>query len=384
MPTGGTIDRTVVIFGAGATKACGGPLTNEILPDALRSRNHLTRKDHIDRVEAFLVDKFSLPPAGKRSDEHYPPLPLILSLVDTALDREDAFGKDWPPDSLREVRAALEYSIFALLEYRLRHIGAHYTTFLEKLHEAIPPASVTVISLNYDLIADNTISAVAKKPGLPDYGVDIATEAYRTQTKAGRLLKLHGSLNWLYCPNCHRLELGIAPSGLRTLKALGPLYGNRPIDLQRNYSANRSTPCPDCGTGFKPVLITPTHLKDYRNPHVARTWYEAARELREAKRAIFIGYAMPDDDVEVIYLFKRGLANLAGDAITVVDYAKGVAGALDRNPVGLRYRALFGDRIDWHPEGFEAWTADAAASGFSAPARRRRRATARTRPAPSR
>ncbi len=26
-------NRTVVVFGAGATKACGGPLTNEILPD---------------------------------------------------------------------------------------------------------------------------------------------------------------------------------------------------------------------------------------------------------------------------------------------------------------------------------------------------------------
>ena len=360
------IDRSVVIFGAGATKACGGPLTNEILPDVLRLREHLARKDHIDRVEAFLVDKFSLPPPDKRSTEHFPPLPLVLSLVDTALDREDAFGKDWPPDSLREVRACLEYAIFALLEYRLRRIGAHYKTFFEMLYAAVPPESVTVISLNYDLIADNTLSAAAERrgePGLPDYGVDIATDAYRTTTKVGRLLKLHGSLNWLYCPNCHRLELGIAPSGVRTWKALGPLYGKRPVNLAKNY-ADRSTPCPDCGTGFKPVLITPTHLKDYRNPHVARTWYEAARELRHAKRAIFVGYSMPDDDVEVIYLFKRGLADLQAGAITVVDHATGDATALDRNPVGRRYRALFGDKIDWRPDGFEAWTADAAAEGL--------------------
>jgi hypothetical protein len=36
--------RTVVVFGAGATKACGGPLTDEILPDALALRNTLERE----------------------------------------------------------------------------------------------------------------------------------------------------------------------------------------------------------------------------------------------------------------------------------------------------------------------------------------------------
>ena len=59
-------------------------------------------------------------------------------------------------------------------------------------------------------------------------------------------------------------------------------------------------------------------------------------------------------------------------AITVVESATGATAALGRNHVGLRYRALFGDRIDWHPDSFEAWTADAAAVGFAAPRRPRR------------
>ena len=76
---------------------------------------------------------------------------------------------------------------------------------------------------------------------------------------------------------------------------------------------------------------------------------------------------MPDDDVDVIYLFKRGLAHLDPRAITVVEYAEGSDATLDRHPVGLRYRALFGDAIDWSPVGFEQWLTDAAPRGFAPP-----------------
>jgi hypothetical protein len=60
----------------------------------------------------------------------------------------------------------------------------------------------------------------------------------------------------------------------------------------------------------RPVMITPTQKKDYRSPHVARVWYEAERLLRQANQGVFIGYSMPEDDVEVVYLLKRGLSDL--------------------------------------------------------------------------
>jgi hypothetical protein len=365
------MEKVVVIFGAGATKACGGPLTNEILPDALAS---LGRRPQLSLVEEFLAKQFRVPMTGRRPPDRFPPLPLLLSIVDTAIDREDAFGPDWPPARLRQLRGAIEYAIFALLELRLQTVAPHYREFFRGLFNAVAPERVTVISLNYDLIADNAMAAIAEqtqRPGLPDYGIDIATDAYREIAKVGKLLKLHGSLHWLYCPGCRRLDLGIAESGVRTVKMLRQLYGTRAMRLEHEYDAGRGTPCPVCGTGFRPVLITPTHLKDYRNPHIARTWYRAEEELREATRAIFIGYGMPDDDVEVIYLCKRALAKLDPKAITVVEYATGRAAALGNNPVGLRYRALFGDGIDWQPGGFQVWAAKAVRRGFRPPARRR-------------
>jgi hypothetical protein len=53
--------------------------------------------------------------------------------------------------------------------------------------------------------------------------------------------------------------------------------------------------------------------------------------------------------------------------ITVVEYASTGPRGLDAHPVGQRYRALFGDAIDWHTNGFEAWIDDAAGRGFAPP-----------------
>jgi NAD-dependent SIR2 family protein deacetylase len=369
------LGRTVVVFGAGATKACGGPLTNEILHDLLKAQGELEREGYLALVDRFLVENFNVPPTGRRL-EHFPPLPLVLSLVDTAVDRGDSFGREWNAAQLRVVRDGLEYGIFALLERRLRRIQPHYKRFLASLYAA-DPEDVTLISLNYDIIADNALPAVVEREGrlaLPDYCCDIATDGYRRADKFGKLIKLHGSLNWLYCPNCHRLDLGVSRTGRRTVKVLNELYRDRQNDLDAKYGCHGS-PCRECGTFVRPVLITPTHLKDYRNPHIARIWYEAARALREAKHVIFVGYSMPEDDVEVIYLFKRGLVDV--DRVTVVEQAgTGKRAAVDVHPVGRRYRALFGDRIEWWPQGFSSWIDHASANGFAAPRARRRAAAA--------
>lgn len=66
-------------------------------------------------------------------------------------------------------------------------------------------------------------------------------------------------------------------------------------------------------------------------------------------------------DVEVIYLLKRGLgmpnpAPLAPQQITVIEKDDQHRG-LHVHPVGQRYRALFGDNIDFRTEGFSAWLA---------------------------
>ena len=348
-------DKPVIIFGAGATKACGGPLTNEILPDAFREGDAIEREHYLELVGRFLTDIFHVPgDPALRQDDDFPALPLLLALLDNAIDRKHSFGPNWPVDELAHVRDGIEYLIFALIAYRLRTLTKNYYYDFLRMIKDQGISDINVISINYDIIVDNALCILSEQEhisGFPDYGADISTQFYRDVNKFGKLLKLHGSLNWLYCPGCDNLELGITESERSTIKVTNELYNES--SLEERYSCHGS-PCSKCGTFVRPVLITPTHMKDYRNPHISQIWYEAGRTLQQADRVIFVGYSLPEDDVDVTYLLKRGLSNIPASSITVVEFDPEHR-ALRENPVGRRYRSLFGDDLDWHTEGFGNW-----------------------------
>jgi hypothetical protein len=348
---------TALIFGAGATKACGGPLTKEILPRAFELQNFINREEFMPIMDAFLRENFHLPDMGVRTGESYPPLPLLIGLIDIAIYRKHSLGPDWDADKLVRVRQALDYAIFAVIENDLLSLAANYYNKLIERLFSLTQTPPTIVSLNYDIIADNTLMALSEQygaVGFPDYGCDIATEIYQKQNKFGKLYKLHGSLNWLYCPSCQRLDIGTTESGRRTIKMLDQLYQEEQTleggDLYHRYTCHGS-PCRDCGTYVAPVMISPTHLKDYRNPHISQVWYQADRALRKASRVVIAGYSMPWDDVDVIYLFKRSLGDLPASAITVVEMDEARRPAREHS-VGQNYIKIFGDGIDWHPEGF--------------------------------
>ena len=87
---------------------------------------------------------------------------------------------------------------------------------------------------------------------------------------------------------------------------------------------------------------------------MAQVWYEAEQVLREAGRVVFVGYSLPEDDVEVIYMLKRSMARLSPGQITVVEYDPSMP-PLAAHPVSRRYRTIFGDGLDWHPERLDDW-----------------------------
>jgi hypothetical protein len=347
---------TVVYLGAGATKACDGPLTSEILPNILRTVPTPGSTDRIDLLQTFLSEQFNVSSASP--NEQFPALPLVMSLIDTALDRRESLHPQWDPARLSQLREGIELGIFDHLEEKL--YKAQTNNHWELLQRLYPqPAEPCVISSNYDLIVDTAMmflsEARSSEGRLPDYRCHIRTDFYNIEpARFGTLLKLHGSLNWLYCKTCHRLEIGASESR-KYLKVLSRLVGP---SLEQSYTPDGS-PCPTCQTKLRPLLVAPSHLKDYRNPHLGQVWYEAERVLRDADRVIFIGYSLPDDDVEIVYLLKRSLARAAGTppvAITVVEYDPALPHQrLQDHPIGRRYRTLFGDNLDWHPEGLNDW-----------------------------
>jgi len=349
-------DKPLLIFGAGATKDCGGPLTNEILFEAFKAKATFERQDLLERLGAFLRHHFPHV-AGASTKEDYPALPLVFSLLDTAIDRRQQFGPNWPPDELARVREDLEYAIFGLFDNQLRSAETNsYLNLLDMTYPG-PEPQPAVISFNYDIVLDRAAFFLCsmRYPDtkcMPDYGCDIRTPAYRNCDRHyGRLLKLHGSLNWIYCPGCHRMDVGMSKRDRFTPAVRHILFDEVPLDERFTRTEAH---CRDCSALLRPVLITPTYRKDYRNPHIAQVWYQAERELQQANRIIIVGYSLPDDDVEVAYLLKRGLAGLPPQQITVVE-KDDAHRSMAAHPVGQRYRALFGDLIDFRTEGFSTW-----------------------------
>ncbi len=346
-------ERVGVVLGAGATKACDGPLTAEILPMAFRA----AKPGELIGLGRFLQGVFGMPERAARRDDDYPPLPTLLSLLDTAISREHDLGPEWPTARLREVRREAEYAVFRAIEFAMRAPKSWSNRCHENLLEHVNRRTgelPVVVSFNYDLRIDYAMMDV-DGGGIPDYACDIRTEGYREAQKFGKLYKIHGSMGWLYCATCHRLDLGVGRSGELRKAGLrvAQMLANPTPSIEASF-AKKGLRCPDCSTGFRAVMITPTSLKDYRNPHIASLWYQAERALRECDRVVFVGYSLPWDDVDVIYLLKRGIARAKGQRITVVEWSPAPVAITDHE-AGRRYQAVFGRGLDWQPLGFVDW-----------------------------
>lgn len=347
---------TVLFLGAGATKSVRGPMTDEILPDLYEAKARLAASDPggmVGGVVAFLEQTFNVRRALAK--EQYPSLPVLMSILDTAISRREGLGTRGVT-ALAQVRAGLELGIFDVLEASLRKFPTNNHHAM--LGRIFPPGTTPqVITTNYDLVADAALMYLSQQRqapgGLPEYHCALANLAVvPPPSRYGTLLKLHGSLNWLFCRTCHRLELG-ATESTRFLDIFDRIAGK---DLQQAFTPDGAA-CTVCSQQLLPLLVAPSHLKDYRNPHLGLVWHEAQRVLRQADAVVFVGYSLPDDDVEVVYLLKRSLLHLQPDRITVVDYyAENPAIGLTEHSVGRRYRALFGD-VNWHAGGLDVWLA---------------------------
>ncbi len=369
-------DRTVVIVGAGATAACGGPLTNDLLPLAFGAGTDSPCRQPIVSVgvrnasdlswaDQFLVETFEVPADHhRRRSSDYPALPIVLSLIDLALDRGQAFGKRWTPRRLRRARLGLECAIHAVLKVTLEPVELADNPYVRLLEREFPPSGPppVVVSLNYDTLADCALVEWHRRHRgchrLPHYGCRPETQVLDgPDERCGELYKLHGSLCWEFCTVCSRLRQRTTNLGQRLLRGIG-------VDVRSEDTTDTlfdHTPtCPDDHGECTRVLVAPTYRKDYRNFHLAHVWYAAEARLREASRLVFVGYSLPESDVEVVYLLKRSCPQrqLPAERITVVEHDP-AGTALHVNVIGQRYESLFGTGVDWHTEGLDAWLAGA-------------------------
>ena len=206
-------------------------------------------------------------------------------------------------------------------------------------------AGDVVITTNYDMNVDVALYELAYDEQSPLSDVYLGSDfrdpyedefALSDPRATVDLFKLHGSLNWLYCPKCTRIFVAAFGFSVRFLTSDDP--GDELL----------------CFCGFQPlepVMIAPSSTQDVVNLHLRSIWANAHHALEQADEWVIAGYSLPPDDLAVRSLFHRARAsrdNLELDPPAVI--------VVNRNAeLKRRFIRVFGPDVSFHAKSFESW-----------------------------
>ncbi|MFA7673520.1 MAG: hypothetical protein WCY62_06670 [Clostridia bacterium] len=230
--------------------------------------------------------------------------------------------RTYSSDNIQDIHTALRKCIIFTLAYyciimeeKENSLDAFAQILLRNKIDGISgDEEISVITMNWDAYLDKKLFRICNEynesktrqkilPDLCFYDYSYNQNQKRivsTQIKAKgcrniKLLKLHGSINWLICPYC------------------GRVFVDYTYDIAVDEMKNDCF-CPLCWNEFgekapimNSMLITPTFLKDLNNLNIKNIWHNALIELTEASKVVFIGYSFPDADFEMRCLLKKAI-----------------------------------------------------------------------------
>jgi hypothetical protein len=343
------MSNTAIFIGAGASKAFGFPLTNELLPlikkhleaGRIFGTNKRAKQDGADLAEYLnaLLPGFNLP------DLELPLITDVLSLIDHALSVSNLpLPRKAPPDLIR-FRTLLERAIFEVLDwpYKNYDVPRNLVQLVDWLmfKKKDDAHSVGVISTNYDIAIETELFKRHAPQSIKtdfDFGFSwrdpFKDALYKRPTgPCFRLYKLHGSLNWLRCDLCEHIYINVRG-----------VIAHRAFDEKiTNYNTCH------CGHALlRSVLVAPSLVRDIRDGNLLEIWKNALELLRTAPEWIIIGYSFPPEDIAIRSLFVRAYqARSAPPRIRVIQ--KG-----DNKTILSRYR-LFFPECSYETEGLEGF-----------------------------
>ena len=358
--------ETVYVLGAGFSYEAGVPLQSQIL-ERIKDLDPLSAPSLLSEMFAecqgrsiAFVNRIFEQVANPRLED-------IFTLIDQAVQhRNYCVGYDW--QEIEAIRRALLNAIVHLFHSEesaipsnkkelYREIAAFLVEERVKAGQENHPFSI--VSLNWDCILESAFYWCLDQHAIT--GVDVDYCCYTTplrgpdgekarhvpsiQQKAVglynlKLMKLHGSINCVICPNCNRLYAGL----------------HAPIEWTEEYLANKI--CPRCrtvvvpslkgdavGPILEPLLISPTFLKELKDTHIQMIWHNAYVDLCEAKEVVFIGYSLPEADYHVRTLLKRAIRRDAKLTAVLIEQDTPPANCpphIQDKYAASRYRAFFG------------------------------------------
>jgi len=280
-------------------------------------------------------------------NKNYPGVPKeklnledVITGLDIGRDRFGSFGKR-PGAYLDEARYQLHHYVRYRLDYKFQNIEDP-SSIHRKIFLTLEDGD-TIITLNYDLIADDALEGPGKESlGKTAGGRDrflwlgkltqllsplilcsgeIVVPVRDKEWKHGWYLKLHGSINWIYCSNPQCIY--------------HQWMNMRPIEEIRLFKDAKF--CSSCGAHIEVAIVPPSMLKVFeRYPKVGALWSIAHRELSEAARVVFIGVSFAPSDYYLRWLIKSAFLESDGKkkSIKVVDKCSSITNKI-KEMVGI-------------------------------------------------
>lgn len=251
---------------------------------------------------------------------------IKVSLEDlfTVFDKAIGGHEHWngyTPEKLAYIRGALNSCIIYTMCYQmdeiknvslLDQIGRHFVE--KRISVDCESDNFSILTLNWDTLLEKAIYEVCERSKhhiLPDYCFydysykDNEEWIPSTLLKSNqyyniKILKLHGSFNWLVCPRCQRIMVDWHED--ISINELGGVDANKKFcRFCKNENERMDDPI------LQSLFITPTFLKELSTINIKNIWHNAFIELSEASKIVFMGYSFPDADFEFRYLLKKAL-----------------------------------------------------------------------------
>ncbi len=346
---------TAIFLGAGASAAEGAPVQSQLFQRYFSSRSVTRYPDIFKELSQFFKAIFNidLTDDAQIDGANYPTFEEALGILDLAETRKESFrGFDFAGANPEGNKAQLLrlYLVLAMskaiADGLTRKPGSIHLDLIQKLEAANLLNDTIFVSTNYDLVIDEALEWKV------NYGVDFSgKEKYGSRREnigapGIKLFKLHGSLNWLYCPVCNNLN------SYESKVVLSLMSEDRPV-----------TKCEFCTSVMSPLIVPPTFYKDMSRVFLSNIWNKCENAIRDAGHIIFCGYSLPDADMHIKYLLKRMQTNRpAPDQVrfTIFNHREGKT---EEESVveEKRYQRFFGSKINYTRQSFQDFVADPAA-----------------------
>ncbi len=269
----------------------------------------------------------------------------VITYLELGIDKFGLLGKpiDSAPLSTRN-----EFSKFVQkqLRYPIKN-GKDWCASFKSIFEKLTKND-TIITLNYDLIVDNTLNAIEPQscqrsehrlyekmrsllcPQIYWSG-EIPVYVKEKDWQSGWYLKLHGSINWVYCPNSNCLNHHI-------------------VNIVNSDPDREPFICQSCGSRIEWLIVPPTMNKVFgKYPKLGTVWSTAWQELAAATEVVFIGVSFAPSDYYLRWLIKSSFLESGSkkESIKVVDKCPSVKEKI-REMVGIEpiYYSSIGGYIE--------------------------------------